>query len=261
MNFRLNRSQLKNIALVFMVFDHVCAFIFIRFWGIAHLTSRFVAPLFAWLMVDGFFHTKSRGKYCSRLWIAAILMQIEDELSHAIFKEHGIPNNVFMTLAIGFSIIWLFELAKTSEDHRKKILLRIAAIVLTLLAMAMSIVHIPLPMGSYLQFEGGIDLIPFILFSYFFHSSKKKQAFAVLIYNLFMFFVVCGGFSSWQGFDMFCINSDWMSLLAIPFIFLYNGEEGRKTPFSKWFFYVFYPAHLWVIVILRTFFINLGLSR
>ena len=259
MNFRLNRSQLKNIALVFMVFDHICAKFPIKYGVIAHPLSRFVSPLFAWLMVDGFFHTKSRGKYCSRLWIAAILIQIGNEISHAFLKENGVSGNVFMTLAAGFSIIWLFESAKTSEDHRKKILLRIAAIVLTLLTMAMSIVLIPLPMGSKLGFEGGLDLIPFILFSYFFHNSKKKQAVAVLIISLLLCFLMYGGGTGVQNFDMFCINSDWMILLVIPFMFLYNGEEGRKTPFSKWFFYVFYPAHLWVIAILRVFFINLGL--
>ncbi|HAJ74477.1 MAG TPA: conjugal transfer protein TraX, partial [Lachnospiraceae bacterium] len=69
MRFGLNRSQLKKIALIFMVLDNVWLRFSTSFSSVAHLITRFVAPLFAWLMVDGFFHTKSRGRYCRRLWI------------------------------------------------------------------------------------------------------------------------------------------------------------------------------------------------
>ena len=54
--FKLNRNQLKALATIFMVFDNI----YLRFAGlpsIIHLLTRFVAPLFAWLMVEGFFHT------------------------------------------------------------------------------------------------------------------------------------------------------------------------------------------------------------
>ena len=63
-----------------------------------------------------------------------------------------------------------------------------------------------------------------------------------------MFFFYGGLELCSQGFDMFCVNSDWMTFMVIPFIFLYNNEEGRKG--GKWFFYIFYPVHLWVIAIL-----------
>ena len=38
--------------------------------------------------------------------------------------------------------------------------------------------------------------------------------------------------------------------LAFPFILLYNGERGPKTKFSKYFFYIFYTIHIWVIYII-----------
>lgn len=234
-----------------MVIDNIWLRFSASFSSVVHLATRFVAPLFAWLMVDGFFHTKSRGRYCRRLWIAAALMQIGNVISFAILKEKGITDNIFLTLALGFSIIWLFELAKTAEQRGKKVWLYTAAIALTVLGLALSIVlYIPLPFGSAIMLEGGLQLIPFILFAYFFHQSKWKQAVAVLIYSLVLFFTLYGGIGGVQGFDMFCVNSDWMSFLVIPFMFLYNGAEGKKTSFSKWFFYAFYPIHLWVIAIL-----------
>ena len=97
MKFGLNRKQLKDTALAFMVLDNA----YLRFSNVissvAHLITRFVAPLFAWLMVDGFFHTGSKNKYCMRLWISAVLMQIGNELSFAIWKEGGISDNIFLT--------------------------------------------------------------------------------------------------------------------------------------------------------------------
>ncbi len=101
---KLDRNKLKNLATIFMVFDSI----YFRFAGvpsIIHLLTRFVAPLFAWLMVDGFFHTRSRAKYCQRLWLAAILMQLGDIISFALFQEMGISDNIFLTLAMSFSMI------------------------------------------------------------------------------------------------------------------------------------------------------------
>lgn len=252
MKFGLNRAQLKNIALVFMVLDNAYFRFSTAISSVAHLATRFVAPLFAWLMVDGFFHTKSRGRYCRRLWIAAALMQTGNVISSAIFGQNGIVDNIFLTLALSFTIIWLFELAK-QEDSGKKIGLRILAIFLVLLGIAFSLVlFIPLPFGNGIAMEGGLQLIPFVLISYFFHDSKWKQAVFTLAYSLLMFFVPYGGPALFQnGFDMFCVNSDWMTFLVIPFMFLYNGREGKKSPSGKWFFYFFYPAHLWALMLLK----------
>lgn len=243
MRFGLNRSQLKNIALVFMVLDNVWLRFSTGFSSVAHLVTRFVAPLFAWLMVDGFFHTKSRARYCRRLWIAAVLMQTGNIISFAIFKDKGITDNIFLTLAFGFSMIWLFELAKTEEQRQKKVWIRISAIALTALGLALSIVlYIPLPFGNVIMLEGGLQLIPFILFAYFFHDSRRKQAVAIFVYSLVLFFTLYGGIEGYQGFDMFCVNSDWMTFLVIPFMFLYNGAEGKKVHLEGGFSTLFIPS-------------------
>lgn len=246
-----NRTQLKNIACTFMILDNIYLRFSTSINSVVHLATRFVAPLFAWLMVDGFFHTKSREKYCKRLWISAFLMQTGNVLSFAIFKERGISDNIFLTLATSFTIIWLFELSKDTERN-KKITYRILAVLLTILAMAFSMVlYIPLPFGSGLYMEGGLQLIPFVLIAYFFYGNTLKQAVLCLIYSFLLFFTVYGGSESMaQGWDLFCLNSDWMIFLVIPFIFLYNGREGKKSAFRKLFFYIIYPVHLWVLALI-----------
>ncbi len=50
------------------------------------------------------------------------------------------------------------------------------------------------------------------------------------------------------------VNS-WFHLgVLLPILalrFLYNGQGGSRRPVHKWFFYVFYPAHLLALGLLR----------
>ncbi|MCR4891450.1 MAG: conjugal transfer protein TraX [Lachnospiraceae bacterium] len=248
----LSSSTLKNIALVFMIIDNV----FLKFPSIGpvwHLITRFVAPLFAYLMVDGFFHTRSRKKYCIRLWIAAILMQIGNILSYFLLQKKGIPDNIFLTLALGFSVIYLFELSK-SATLINRILYILSGIILIIGATYISWNRIPLLFGCYILLEGGLTVFPFIITSYLFHYSRALQIICSFIISLY-FFVTFGVAETIQmlGFYGLCMSSDWMIWQVSPFILLYNGQKGNSRLFGKYFFYIFYPLHLWIIAIAAYF--------
>jgi len=43
-------------------------------------------------------------------------------------------------------------------------------------------------------------------------------------------------------------NIQWMQVFALPFILMYNGKRG---PNIKKFFYIFYPAHIWFLFLIR----------
>lgn len=59
-----------------------------------------------------------------------------------------------------------------------------------------------------------------------------------------------------QTIRLMMYNSDWLLFTVLPFLSLYNGERGPNTPFSKYLFYVFYPAHLWIIALIGYFMIR-----
>ena len=51
--------------------------------------------------------------------------------------------------------------------------------------------------------------------------------------------------------NMLMFNSDFLLILVVPFILLYNGERGPSNKFNKYLFYVFYPLHLWLLAIIE----------
>lgn len=242
-------KALKYFAAVFMVIDSL--YLRMNLPSVMHLVTRFVAPLFAYLMVDGFFYTHNRRKYAGRLWLAAALMQAGNQLSYLLFGERGgISDNIFLTLALGFSMIWLMDTAK-KRTGGKKFMLHAAAVGILIAGLALSFVPVPLAANCYILIEGGLTVLPLILIAYLFHGRRGMVALLYTAYCLLIGVVLYGFPASLAsgGFDMFCVNSDWLGCLAVPFFFLYNGEGGRRRRFDKKFFYVFYPAHLWIITL------------
>ena len=48
-----------------------------------------------------------------------------------------------------------------------------------------------------------------------------------------------------------CYNNEWAMAFMIPLVLLYNGERGKNTAFTKYLFYVIYPVHLWILMIME----------
>lgn len=79
--------------------------------------------------------------------------------------------------------------------------------------------------------EWGVVLLPFMLVVYFLRGKKKPRWFSYL------------------GIELLAIlfNSEYFYFIAFPFIAIYDGKRGPNTRFNKYFFYVFYIAHIWII--------------
>jgi len=253
----LNVNQLKYLAAVFMVLDSAFYAIHGIFPSWIHLITRFVSPLFAFLLVEGFFHTRDRKKYMFRLWTAAILMEAGDILSQFLLgSRNAITDNIFLSLAVGFTVIYLFSAAKECEEAGKRKLLFFSGVVILLAGCVFSV--IPIMIGDFMfGLEGGLQVLSVILVFYLFYGNRKKQVIVFLIVNAVFLFMQgslvlpsadYSSLSIW--FDDFCYNSDWMTFLFLPFVFLYNGQKGSKSSFNKYFFYILYPAHLWLLHII-----------
>lgn len=200
----LDSFQLKCIAIVSMALDHTGAVLYPSQIWLRCL-GRIAFPIFCFLIVEGFFHTHDVRRYMGRLGVFALISEIPYDLAF-----RGVPleydhQNVFFTLLIGIGMMVLLE--RNREWPVKAVIL--------LLAMWLAVL-----IRSDYNFRGVLLIFVF----YIFHESRWLA-------------VTAGGF--WNFLYQGVIQK--YGVLSVLPLALYNGERGRKM---KYFFYIFYPAHL-----------------
>lgn len=200
----LDSFQLKCIAIVSMALDHTGAVLYPSQIWLRCL-GRIAFPIFCFLIVEGFFHTHDVRRYMGRLGVFALISEIPYDLAF-----RGVPleydhQNVFFTLLIGIGMVVLLE--RNREWPVKAVIL--------LLAMWLAVL-----IRSDYNFRGVLLIFVF----YIFHESRWLA-------------VTAGGF--WNFLYQGVIQK--YGVLSVLPLALYNGERGRKM---KYFFYIFYPAHL-----------------
>ena len=228
----MNVNQIKYLAVISMLCDHI-AYAFLpsssTLYMVMRLFGRIAAPSMCFVLAQGFIHTSNRKKYFVRLIGFAIISQLP--FSYFGFGSYTGPmGNVIFTLACAFAIMGVIEnLNKIGKVHA------IVAIVLLLFLSMLSDWIIFAPM--------------FTLSIYLNKDSKDRQALGYLIVSLISFaagtyFAIKNG-QLWQ-YQFWQLGT----VLVIPIIYAYNGKPGSKAAFNKWFFYIFYPAHLMILGIL-----------
>ena len=237
--FGFNQFQIKIFMALLMVTDHlslVPGLISGDLIGIFHILTRCVAVWFAYGAVEGVLYTHDIKKYIYRLYGAAAIMFSGNILLGFLFasKKILISNNIFLTLAIGVTIVAALKYIDTKSTRY--------------IVVAVNFVV------GFVIGEGGYLLLPFMIITYYTYKNAKLRNILYMILAA----VICAIF--FVPYDtvaatvkMLAYNSDFMFITVIPFLYLYNGEHGPYNKFSKYFFYVFYPAHLWILTIIAYF--------
>ncbi len=200
----LDSFQLKCIAIVSMALDHTGAVLYPSQIWLRCL-GRIAFPIFCFLIVEGFFHTHDVRRYMGRLGVFALISEIPYDLAFRGVPLEYAHQNVFFTLLIGIGMVVLLE--RNRERPVKAVIL--------LLAMWLAVL-----IRSDYNFRGVLLIFVF----YIFHESRWLA-------------VTAGGF--WNFLYQGVIQK--YGVLSVLPLALYNGERGRKM---KYFFYIFYPAHL-----------------
>ena len=245
---RFNAYQLKLFMAMLMVLDHlhhIPGFLPSGWMEIFHVITRCVAPFFAYMAIEGFIHTRDRLKYNGRLFLwAGIMFAGNFGLNHLLNEDSlTIYNNIFFTLAMGILAlnIWCYKVKSTKLSPKMIMALRI-------------LIGVPVSIFACVAYEGSNSVVPFMFICYIFRNKIKIRNIAIFILSVLLFipsFQIYPSMGTTIRALMF--NSDWLLFTTIPFMYLYNGERGPKTKFSKYFFYVFYPAHLWILALIGYF--------
>ncbi|MBO4855594.1 hypothetical protein J5500_04295 [Candidatus Saccharibacteria bacterium] len=222
----LTSASLQLIAIITMIIDHVGLFLCGNDLGM-RLVGRLAMPLFCFMLAEGFLHTKGkRWKYFGRLAIFALISQLPfDLLSNSAVSP--IRLNVMFTLATGFAAMALIEYGKW------------AVIGLPIFFIVAEYLH--MDYGAY----GIAMIVGFYLISKFL-GKKKQKIWRWLAYIITFFTSTTIYVAAKQN------ATQLFALLAIIPIILYNGKLGKRLP--KWFGYIFYPAHLLAIFIIKSLF-------
>ena len=200
----LTSYQLKWIAVITMVIDHIGA---VLFPGelILRIIGRLSFPIFCFLLTEGFCHTHNRKAYMQRLGVFALVSEIPYDLTfHGRLLELE-RQNIFFTLLVGVILLHLLESGGQWLLQAAKVLFMMW-------------------IAEVFKVDYGYEGILLIGIFYLLREHLWLKAAGGVLWN----FLWENRLQAFGGF-------------AVLPILLYNGERGRKM---KYFFYVFYPAHL-----------------
>lgn len=246
----LSGSTLKLIAVITMLIDHFAAGVLGRYlsmrsgngqnWNdmaayeqwmeqnemlmnayrIMRDIGRVAFPIYCFLLVEGFMHTKNRVKYAGRLFIFAFISEIPFDL---LFKGNYIDfsyQNVFFTLFFGMLAMAGMERAAKLEHMPLPLKAGLACLA----------AGICMAIADAMATDYGARGVLCIAIMYLFRRNRELQ-------------IAMGG----------CSFLFFLDEMAAPYAFisiaLYNGKRGWNM---KYFFYLFYPVHLLLLYLLGT---------
>ena len=186
-------------------------------------------PLFCFLLVEGFIHTKNRKKYGLRLLLFALISEIPYDLAFSNRVLELKNNNVFFTLLLGFLMLWAVSfLQDRIEKYREKGAAQWLCVIMHILAptacLLVSFVIINTVLCSSYVVSGVFAIMVLYLL-------RKRPALAMAVTVIILSI----------------LNISFVMLFALPavaVVLMYNKERGRPV---KYGFYVFYPAHILIL--------------
>ena len=228
MKLSLNRNQIKYLAIIAMLIDHLA-------WKmvdtgsvlgqVLHFIGRFTGPTMAIMVAEGYQYTRNVKKYALRLGLFALISWVPFSL-----YETGMPFapqfGVIYTLFLGLMAICVWD--------RTKLPKAVKIIILVLLCIISVF-------GDWPIFD---VLWPFFLFVYRDNEKKKWLSFNIIICVECGLLIVLSAMGGQPFAQLFQLGA---FMVPIIFQYFYNGESGSKHPFHKWFFYIFYPLHLLIL--------------
>lgn len=265
----ISATGLKLIALVSMLMDHI-SYIFgytgrIPWWF--GLAGRLAAPLFLFCLVEGFTHTRNRKKYyCRMLCIAAPmgLLLFFMRFAGLFVRPDGFyPENAMLSAFL--LLILCFQAFDWIGTKRPKKILAGCAVLAGLFAwpFLLGLWSMAGPVSANIAGILGYTLLPVLNISgdvtlpvllsgivlYVTRKHRKIQAAALLAVSFLWYFVFVylsvRGLPGFEFSQMFTRYYEWIgAVFAVPLLLCYNGERGAG--YGR-FFYVFYPAHIYIL--------------
>lgn len=225
----MDSAKLKYLAIIAMTCDHIAYALLppdsIPYY-LLRLFGKLTAPIMAFMLTEGYRHTRSRKKYLLRLSFFALVTQpfycffCYETDSMITMLLHW---NVMYTLAV--SLVAL--MVKDSKLHQT---LKCFLLVLVIALAGLGDWSFILPVWVLIL----ASKLPWKLKASLF--SLASIALPIMIYPDVANNILASSFI-------------FGTVLALIPIYKYNGQKGKKS--FKYLFYIYYPAHLILILIAK----------
>jgi hypothetical protein len=179
------------------------------------LIGRISFPIFAFILVEGFYHTRNRNQYLIRLFIFALITEVIFDLAFYQIFFYWQHQNVLFTFLIGLGALSIYEQFKVKNPPLGFVSIILCSFVAELLQVDYGVLGI-LMIYLIALLRGNI------------HAVAASIVFLNLLVTDLSFNSLSGMLQAFAG-------------LSVIFIYAYNGKRGYNM---KYFFYLFYPLHL-----------------
>ena len=229
-------------ALIFMLFDHL--------WGTIvpgndwmTCIGRLSFPIFAFMIVEGYFHTKNLKKYVLRLLVFAIISEIPFNLAMGSRVFYPLHQNVLWSFLIAIGLMHWNEKAKATQKKWRQIVVGCVTVLLGYILGLLTMVD---------YYHAGILTV---LVFYFFRQKKWWSYLAQFVCLWYINTEILGGFGyeiPLFGKTVF-VQRQGFALLALIPIWLYRGKQGYHSKMLQYVYYAFYPVHLLILGLIKIF--------
>ena len=217
--------SLKLIAVVAMLIDHIGHVLFPGQMWLRYI-GRLAFPIFCFLLVEGFIHTRNLRNYMFRLLIFGIISEVPFDMAiyGTVFTMEA--QNVFWTLLLG-----LIAISLMSMIHQDNFIIK---------CLLQAAVAVPFGIAAQLMHTDyrwiGIGLIAGM---YIFHDLEILKVASGVFFML----------------PFFTNEIEYVGVAAYLPMHFYNGRSGIPKGASgkavRMVFYVFYPLHLLTLAYIR----------
>lgn len=242
----LNSNQLKLIAIIAMTVDHIAWAMFDGYPRallplVMHIIGRLTCPIMCYFIAEGYHYTRNINKYTFRLFAFAFVSHFAYIFASNDFVDFKsfIPfyyGNFLNQTSVMWSLAWGLVMLRIADSKRIKSIYKI------LLVILICIITLP----SDWSCIAALCIMAVGTNRGDFRKQMSWMIFYVALYSLVYFFAIDKAYGILQ----------MGVVLSIPVIAMYNGKRGKNpkiNKFMKWFFYIFYPLHLFVIGLINYF--------
>ena len=216
----LTGNQLKILAAIFMTVDHVGLVLFPS-QLIFRIIGRLAFPIFAYMIAEGCHYTKNYGRYLGTMAAVAAVCQVV-----YLVAMGSLYQCILVTFSLSAALIFAY---KTAAKKRSPVAWSVLGIGIGAVFFVTELLPGMLPGTDF-----GVDygfwgvMLPVLVYM----GKNKWQKLLLCAAALLLLSKSLESIQMW-------------SLLTLPLLALYNGQRGKWK--MKYFFYIYYPAHLVVI--------------